>query len=189
MSTGSTTQTIEPGIIPENSGLEIWRNTTAGRVGLIRLGDYGRERRERIEGGRQFTITPGERRMNQNRANRPSMDVFTNGVLLPVVLLPDEPDTATLLRNPNIVTEPDMAGILKLKGESFLDRIATITNVSVVTSMIEMARQPKHKVQVAEYEALQAHRSNLEKAVAVEQREPEAAGGARDRAPRPVTPR
>lgn len=184
----TNTQTIEPGIVPENTGLEVWKNTTEGRVGLMRLGDYGRTRRERIEGGRQFTITPGERRLNQNKANSESQDVFTNGVLLPVTLLPDEPDTATLLQNPNLVTELDMRAILKLKGDQLLDRVSTITNASVLEELIAMARQPQFKVMVAEYEALIAHKRTLDaKVVPVEETTPSTVS--ENRAPKGVTPR
>lgn len=184
----SNAQTIEPGVVPENSGLEVWKNTTQGRVGLNRLGDYGRTRRERIEGGRQFTITPGERRLNQNKANRPEQDVFTNGTLLPVTLLPDEPDTAVLLQNPNLVTEPDMRHILRLKGDQLLDRISTITNASVLEELIEMARKPTFKVMVAEYEALIAHkRSLLAAVVPVDETTPSTVS--ENRAPKGVTPR
>ncbi len=184
-----STQTIEPGVVPENSGLETWRSTRSGRIGIIRLGDYGRTRRERIEGGRTFTITPGERRLNQNAVARPEQDVFTNGAFLPVSLLPDEPDTPTLLSNPNVVTDLDMRGILKLRGDGLLDRISPITNISVIDSLIEMARQPQFKVMVPEYEALQAHKRNLEAAkVTAEERPPSAAGGREERAPKGVTP-
>lgn len=176
-----------PDAVPVDSGVEMWRNITPGTVVISRVGEYGRRVDELVRGGRTFSITPAERRMNQNGVARADMDMFTNGTLQPVALLDDEFDTDLLRQNPNTIDEKDLPRILRLRGEAFSQRIGQITNPQTIARLLEVAREPRHNVTLAQYEALKGRelelRGELDRA-APEPEDPNTAG-----LPRAVTPR
>jgi hypothetical protein len=99
---------VDPSLVPSESGVEVWRNATAGLVYINRIGEYGRKFSELIQPGRAFQVTPTERRLNQNSVALAEFDVFTNGTLEPVDLIDDEPDTEKLRNNPNLITDKDV---------------------------------------------------------------------------------
>lgn len=176
---------VDPELIPSDPGLELWRNAEPGTVAINCLGEYGRKRVELVKGGRTFTITPQERRMNQNACALPELDMFTNGTLQPVNLLDDEPDTPSLRQNPNVFDEADIAKVFKLRGEAFADRIAQVTNPVAFDRLADMARDPRYNATIQQYEQIKARQRLLTADVTD-------VGGTTDtteRKPRAVTPR
>ena len=155
----------DPDTVPVEPGLELWRNAAAGIVAINRLGDYGRTRVEVIHGDRTFHITPQERRMNQNVCARPDLDFFTNGTLQPVVLLDDEPDTASLRQNPNVMADTEIESLFKVKGEAFAQRLAQITNSATLERLVGLARDPRLNATVQQYELIKARQRVIEKDV------------------------
>lgn len=185
--TQTTTRPVDP-IVPADSGVETWRNTTAGVVFIVRVGEYGRRIEELVQGGRTFAVTPAERRMNQNLCATKDLDPFVNGTLAPVSLLEDEPDTEILRANPNNLEEADLPKLFRLPLAQFDDRIGKITNVNVIGRLLNLARAPEQRDQItlAKYEALKVRELTLKGEL---NDEPGSGQEPRSGQPRPVTPR
>lgn len=177
---------VDPEAVPQEPGIETWRNTTAGTVYITRIGEYGKRVSELIYGGRVFSITPQERRLNQNACATPTLDMFTNGTLEAVSLIDGEPDTPRLRNNPNMLDEKEIPRLFKLRGENFSERIATITNPATIARLVELAREPRMNATVAQFEMLRRR----ERALAGEQESEAPATPASDAGiPRAVTPK
>jgi hypothetical protein len=145
---------VDPDLVPSDPGIEVWQNTTPGTVYITRIGEYGKRLSELIYGGRVFSITPQERRLNQNACARPGFDMFTNGTLQPMTLLDGEPDTPRLRQNPNMVDEKEIPKLFRLRGEAFAERINTITNTATISRLLELARDARYNVTVQQFEML-----------------------------------
>lgn len=143
-----------PELIPQDAGIETWRNATAGTVYITRIGEYGKRISELIYGGRVFSITPQERRLNQNACANAKLDMFTNGTLEAVSLLDDEPDTPKLRNNPNMLDEREIPRLYRLRGEAFTERIAQISNPATIARLLELARDPRLNCTVQQFETL-----------------------------------
>lgn len=177
-------QTFEPGAVPMDPGLEVWKNNVPGIVAINRLGEYGRVRVELVNGGRVFHITPGERRMNQTQCARADLDIFTNGTLQPVALLDDEPDTPALRENPNVLDDQDIERIFRLKGEAFAQRLDQVTNAGVLARLADLAREPRIRATVQQYELVKARQHAVEASPVLS-----ATPAREDRKQRAVTPK
>lgn len=175
----------DPDLVPQEPDVEQWKNATAGTVHIIRLGDYGKPQSELIYSGRVFTITPQERRRNQNAFATPALDMFTNGTLEAVSLIDGEPDTPRLRSNPNMLDEKEIPRVFKLRGENFNERIATITNPATISRLLELARDPRLNATVHQYETLRRRERTLNGEA--ESESPAQPAG--DGLPRAVTPR
>jgi hypothetical protein len=174
---------LPPGteLIPIHSGVETWRNETAGLITVNRVGEYGRPVVDVIDAGRTFQVTPQERRMNQNACYSRELDIFTNGALRPIDLLEGEPDTELLRKNPNTFTDDELKRVFALDGVHFVERIGLISNAGAISRILELARDPAYGATLAQYEAIRARESALRGQVG-QQEGREATG-------RPVTPR
>lgn len=144
----------DPDLVPREPGIETWKNTIAGTVYITRIGDYGKRITELIYSGRVFSITPQERRLNQNACSSSALDMFTNGTLQAVTLLDDEPDTPKLRNNPNMVDEREIPRLFKLRGEHFSERIANISNPATIARLLDLARDPRLNATVQQFENL-----------------------------------
>lgn len=121
--------------------IEVWRNASRGKVVIKHIGEFGKPYSEIVQGGATFQITKPGRRYNQNAAATAKQDIFTNGRLQPVELDPDDPDTASLLENPNHVQEDDISRIFKLKGERLVQRLEQISSVSTMRRLLDLAEE------------------------------------------------
>lgn len=177
---------VDPDAVPQDPGIETWQNVTAGTIYLTRLGEYGKRISELVYGGRVFSITPQERRLNQSACATEALDMFRNGTLQPKSLLDDEPDTPLLRENPNILDDKEIARVFRLRGEVFAQRIATITNSATIARLLELAREPRLNATVQQFELLRRRERALAGEAEAEAAppSPEVAG-----LPRAVTPR
>lgn len=62
--------------------VELWKNTAAGMRWFVTFDGLGKEQGRTVNGNRTFTITPFERRINQERAALSTLDPFRNGTFL-----------------------------------------------------------------------------------------------------------
>lgn len=159
--TKPTVDAKDPTLIPVDSGVEVWRNCTPGMTFITKLGEYGKRETELIYGDRTFSITPAERRINQHSYASTDLDLFENGTFQPVSLIDGEPDTARLLENPNTLTDEDIEKVLAMRGEIFVQRINDISSEAVLARVLEMAREPRYEVTLAQYEALKLRQMDL----------------------------
>lgn len=150
----ATRRPIDPDSVPVDSGVETWRNCTAGIAYITRLGDYGKQMTDLIYGGRAFSLTPAERRLNQSGYATSDLDLFTNGTFQPVSLIDGEPDTEDLRDNPNTLSDGDIEDLLKQRGEAFNQRLAEITSETALARVMTMAREPRYEATLAQYETI-----------------------------------
>lgn len=177
------TTKLPPGteLIPMHAGVETWRNETEGLITINRVGEYGRPIVDLIDAGRTFTVTPQERRMNQNACYSRELDIFVNGALRPIDLLDGEPDTELLRKNPNTFTDDELKRIFALDGIHFVERIGEISNAGAIARILDLARDPAYGATLAQYEAIRAREADVKGQVGQQEgREPTG---------RPVTPR
>lgn len=183
----ATRPTTDPDLVPQDADLEVWRNTTPGTAFITRVGEYGRRYSELIYGSRTFSLTPQERRLNQSGYASGELDMFRNGTFQPVTLLEGEPDTPSLRENPNILTDRDILKIFKLRGEAFIERMGQITSDAVLARILDMARDPRNNVTLAQYNDIKARQVELRGEAddtPPPNQDPNTGG-----LPRPVTPR
>lgn len=169
---------------PVDPGVETWLNTSPSLIYLTKIGEYGRREAELVYGGRAFSLTPQERRLNQSHCFDAKNDPFTNGTFKPMALLEDEPDTETLRANPNVLDDEGIIELFKLTGEPFNQRLITITNPTAIDRLIETAKQPATGASVGQLETLKRYK----KLLAGEKDEPAPEAGP-ELEPKPVTPR
>jgi hypothetical protein len=129
--------------LSEDVNQEVWQNVTRARFYIQRVGEYGKRYDEMIGAGKKFVVTPYERRINEQLAASEGQNMFRNGTFQAVRLNPDEPDTQSLLHNPNNFTDEEGKSIFKLKGENFRKRIAEIDNATAMDRLKEVAYDPK----------------------------------------------
>jgi hypothetical protein len=186
--TPASVEPFNPDLIPVDSGVETWVNAGPSLVYLTKIGEYGRRESELVYGGKVFGITPQERRFNQSQCYDAKNDPFTNGTFKPLVLLDTEPDTERLRSNPNVLDDDRVAGLFKLTGEAFSQRLLEVTNATAVDRLIDIAKQPSTGASVQQLDILKRYRKLLagENADATDA---EARGPEIDPIPRAVTPR
>lgn len=128
-------------------GLELWKNPGQAQVVILRAAANG-PRHELISGGRTFTISPDDRRMNQNMAANEDLDIFSNGILQPVQLL--EETEERLLGNPNHMGEDDIRSFFKLHHKTYEKRIADISNPVLLQRLLDVAKEQDATVRQVE---------------------------------------
>lgn len=131
---------------------EIWKNATEAQVVIVKHGPNGTTRHELVIGGRTFTLSTDERRMNQNLAYDPVQDIFSNGMLQPVKL-PEEA-SEEVLGNPNHIGDDELPKFFKLHYRTFNKRLDEITNTAVLHRLLNIG--PGHDATVRQMEQIQA---------------------------------
>lgn len=119
--------------------VEIWKNISAGRVFILKLDRRDEETAVGVPPGQTITLTPEERRLNQNRCVSDDLDVFQNGRLEPVSLLDDEEDTSEIKHNPNRLSDEEIVSLFKngkKAWKQFGERVAQVSNPTTLTRML-----------------------------------------------------
>jgi predicted ATP-grasp superfamily ATP-dependent carboligase len=148
---------------------ECWKNATAGMHAVVKVDLRGNIIHENVPSGKLLYLSKEERMINQERCVSTDLDVFQNGVFVPVRLV-DPEDELEFASNPNLITEDEMPAMFKLHHKKFDDKIAAITNVYAVNRLLELAvemdathRQvQKLQDRLAELEPHRAVDSNIE---------------------------
>lgn len=178
-------------IEPDADSIETWQNVTRGRVVLNRLGELGQKRPDMIGAGKTFHITPRDRRINQEAAANPDLDVFLNGTLQPVHLPSDNgEDYSAITANPNLLgDDTQIKRLFKASDETFAERLAEIKNSTALERLKDLANQDETGARVAQLRMIEARLEQV--APEITNIHPETAGGdERDRTQiKAVTPR
>lgn len=133
-------------------GQEVWKNATQAQIVLQRSAGQGLIRHELITGGRTFTITAEERRMNQNLAANEMLDCFSNGALIPLKLPPET--EVEIKENPNHIADDQLPQFFKLHWRTFEKRIDEISNALVLEQLLEIG--PEKDATVKQMSVIQA---------------------------------
>lgn len=129
-----------PRIVEDSSKYESWKNATRSTVILKKIDRHGNIIDEVIRGGRSFSLTPDERRLNQEIAASDDLDMFQNGLLSPVKLIEGATDVETLKGNPNHISEEEMAELITANEQTkFVERVEAISNPVTLRRMLEIA--------------------------------------------------
>lgn len=127
-------------VVEDSSLYETWKSNIAGTIVLKKIDRKGDLEDEIIPGHKVFNVTPTERRLYQERVADDSLDVFQNGMCVPVRLIETAEDVEAIRNNPNHMTESDMAGLFKLKTvAAFTEKVSTITNPITLNRLLEIA--------------------------------------------------
>lgn len=127
---------------------ETWQNVTRGTAAVLKLDSRGNEFGYVIPSGAKVTLSPEERRINQDRAASKAQDLFSNGTLEPhgswaSKLLDADEDLADeykdIAENPNFISESEIKELFKLRIDAFRRRLADIENRTVVDRILSMA--------------------------------------------------
>lgn len=121
--------------------LETWQNVSNSRHVLKKISAGGVLRDEMINGKKKFHLTEQERRINSENAADERSDPFSNGRFVPVRLLEDSEDAAKIASNPNIVTEADMADLVKGSAPALKKKLEEISNPMVLGRLLEVAEE------------------------------------------------
>lgn len=135
----------------KESELECWKNAGMSTVGINKFDTRGNMVQEMVPGGRKIFLTPEERRMNQEVAAHDSLDVFANGMLVPVRLIDSEEDTAKLQANVNAMSETAMKALFKSQKPAFQAKVDEISNVTTLRRLLEVASEVDASIRQAEY--------------------------------------
>lgn len=161
---------------------EVWKNATVGQVVIQRSSPNGLVRHELITGERTFSISPDDRRMNQNLAANSDLDLFANGTLQPVNL-PEDTEPG-LLENPNHIPDSQLPSFFRLQIRTFTKRIEAITNMAMLERLRELG--PGQDATVRQMEVIGARLAEVSPRVNPPEEETDSQGMRRVR---PVTPR
>jgi hypothetical protein len=118
--------------------LEVWRNAARGLAVIKKFGVMGQIIEEQVQGGKTVHLTPKERRLNQEKAADDSLDVFKNGMLVPVHLIDSEEDTEELQANTNAMSESAMKALFRSQMPTFKAKIAEISNPTSLQRLVEV---------------------------------------------------
>lgn len=164
---------------------ETWKNATLGRVVLKKYNQRGELSDEMMPGGKVFHIKPAERRINQEMAALPELDMFQNGQLTPVRLIDTEEDAKEIASNPNLLSESEMRDLFKGHWKTFESKVSEVSNLTTLERLLQVANEVDAKVR--QVEVIQARIAEINP---VEHVEINHAGAVDERTGlRPVTPR
>jgi hypothetical protein len=125
------------------SDVEIWKNVSRGRRGIIKFDAFGKTTHELIPAGKTVRLTRDERLYYQRNVATESLDIFQNGALVPIQLI-DEEDKREVANNPNLMSDDELIELFKIHWKKFEAEIKRITNPYALERMIEYAEESEN---------------------------------------------
>lgn len=138
------------------SDYELWENASQSIIVLKKVDTLGRVTEEKVVGGRNVQLTPGERRHNQELCATVAQDVFSNGTMRPVRLVDDEPDSAELQANVNAMSDVAMRTLFKAPLRAFTTKVNEISNPIALQHLLTLAQEEAIEATVKKVEAITA---------------------------------
>lgn len=123
------------------SNLETWTNISQSRHAIKRMGAHGVLKTEVIRGQSKFHISEEDRRLNMEMAANPRLDPFSNGQFTPVRLLDGTEDAQEIASNPNLISEDEMAKLIKGNVKTLEARLKEIENPVVIDRLLAIAEE------------------------------------------------
>lgn len=119
--------------------LETWRNASKGKAWVWVHNQIGERKDRMVPSGGKVQISPVDRQLNQEMAADESLDLFKNGVLVPVRLVESAEDFAEIEDNPNHITEDQVLALFDAPWRTFDKQIGEITNRATIERMVALA--------------------------------------------------
>lgn len=138
------------------SDYELWENASQAIIVLKKVDNLGRVTEEKVVGGRNVQLTPGERRHNQELCATVAQDVFSNGTMRPVRLIDDEPDSIELKANVNAMSDDEMRRLFAVPLRAFTTRVNEISNPIALQHLLSLAQEESIEATVKKVEAITA---------------------------------
>ena len=135
---------------------ELWENASQSIIVLRKSDSLGRMTEEKVPGGRNVQITPGERRHNQEQCASVALDVFSNGMMRPVRLIDAETDSAELQANVNAMSDTAMRDLFKTPLRAFTTKVNEIGNPIALQHLLSLAQEESVEATVKKVEAITA---------------------------------
>lgn len=120
---------------------ETWTNLTQSRHAIKRFSARGDLMDELIAGNKNFHVTTRERHINEERAADADLDPFSNGTFSPVHLIDTTDDADEIASNPALITETEMASLVKANVKVLEKRVKEVRNPVVLERLLEVANQ------------------------------------------------
>lgn len=119
--------------------IEIWQSTVNGPYWLkLPPTAEGRARHLRVQPGRRIEVSPEVRRLNQSSSATGRQDPFSNGTLVPVVLLEDESDFDQL-STPNHISDTELEEMVDLHPNALGARLKAVDSPVVLRRVLAAA--------------------------------------------------
>lgn len=151
------------------SDFETWKNISAGKVWVNKLDRRGDPSVELVPSQGVFRISSEDRRFNQDAAANDRLDVFKNGMLVPVRLLDGSEDVADIASNPNLMSESDMVSLFSVHHKTFVSRLGEVSNTITLNRLLDIARERDEKL--SKISAIEARLAELSPSVVAVERE------------------
>lgn len=167
-----------------DSRREIWKSGIAGTISVLKFNRRGELASEVVRSGQACTLTTEERIINQEKAATADLDIFKNGMMVPVRILDDAEDAAEIAANPNLMAESEMNDLFKAHWKTFENRVAQVSNPIVIQRLLQIAEA--QDATVKQVNVLKVRMESLREKTAAPRPEGSEAEG--DESFRPVTP-
>lgn len=150
-------------VITNVKDYEQWKSAIAGTVVLKRFDRKGDVINEVVASGKTISLLPEERRLNQEMAAEPSLDMFQNGMLVPVRLLESADDYEELQGNPNHLSETDMRKLLSDSKNlaALTTAIAKLSNPTTLQRLRAIAEEPEIDATVRQVRVIESRIAEL----------------------------
>jgi hypothetical protein len=119
--------------------LETWRNASNGKAWVWVHNQIGERQDRQVPAGGKVQLTSVDRQLNQEMAADDSLDLFKNGILVPIRLVEDAEDFADIEDNPNHITEEEVLALFDAPWKTFDKQINEITNRATIERMVSLA--------------------------------------------------
>lgn len=116
---------------------ETWRNPGKGKL-WVHLRAGLEMKPTAIRGGQTFSITPADRRYNENKVADPAKNPFANSTLQRVNI-PDKTESARFEGDPNALTEDDMERMLAMPWQNLQKHLDQITSPQALALLVTYA--------------------------------------------------
>lgn len=139
---------------------ETWRNVSAGQASVLKYDRQGQLDHEVVQPGKTVQLTPDERLTNEERYTSEDVDMFKNGVMVPVKLIDGTEDAAEIASNPNNKSEDDLRALYGIKSLArFTEEVESISNTSALQRLVEVAEEADATVR--QVKVVQTHAAEM----------------------------
>lgn len=163
------------------AGKETWKNATDGYIVLAKIDRRGDVGHEIVPSGKTVAISVDERLMNQDSAANEDLNIFRNGMMVPVRLLEGTEDKAEIESNPNLKSEEDLRKMFGLQWKKFEIEVGEINNVTTLNRLKSIAQEGDATVR--QVNVIEARIAEVDPSVAVNDVTMEAYGSMKEARP------
>lgn len=122
-------------------------NASKGKAAVLKYDRYNNLIQELVSSGKNIQITREEREINQERAASSVLDLFANGIMVPIRLV-DPEDEKEFAENPNLMTDDDLRVMFAMQWREFDAKLVTISNAYTLNRLLDISKDETVKASV-----------------------------------------